>query len=145
MCFFQVNDNVLALLQEAADIGLSYYPERLGQMFVINVSSGDVGHLLLAARALGLGAAVDSGRLRVLPGELPKWAPELLKVRRVGGGEVEVGLHSSYPRCGRVFCCTIILLVMDEYLTLVGIASSYLAVTVGWGPKRICTLVFSYG
>lgn len=77
----QASDSVLGILQDAASIGLTRYPERLGQMFVVNVPAGQAGGLLIAARALGLGAAIDGGRLRVLPGELPKWAPELLKVR----------------------------------------------------------------
>ncbi|CBN79393.1 conserved unknown protein [Ectocarpus siliculosus] len=83
------SDSVLSLLQDAAAIGLSRYPERLGQLFVVNVPAADRasggstggggGGLMLAARALGLGAALEAGKLRVLPGELPKWAPELLK------------------------------------------------------------------
>lgn len=83
----QASDSVLSLLQDAAAIGLSRYPERLGQLFVVNVPAADRacgggggGGLMLAARTLGLGAALDAGKLRVLPGELPKWAPELLKV-----------------------------------------------------------------
>lgn len=63
-------------------MGLSYYPERLGQLFIVNVAAGEAVHLRIAARALGLGAAVESGRLRVIPGELPKWAPELRKVKQ---------------------------------------------------------------
>lgn len=77
----QVGDGVLDLLQEIADVGLSYYPERLGQLLIVNVSIADAAHLTLVARALGFGAAVNGGRLHVLPGELPKWAPDLLKVR----------------------------------------------------------------
>ncbi|CAN0256218.1 unnamed protein product, partial [Ectocarpus sp. 12 AP-2014] len=68
------SDSVLTLLQDAAAIGLSRYPERLGQLFVVNVPAagracgGSGAGLMLAARALGLGAALDAGKLRVLPG-----------------------------------------------------------------------------
>lgn len=97
----QVNDGVLSLLQDASAIGLARYPERLGQLLVVNVSgrAAQSRSLYLAARALGLGAAIDAGRLRVLSGELPKWAPELLKVRKV---EVLGGVFGD-KRCWRGF------------------------------------------
>lgn len=76
----QTSDGVLAVLQDAANIGLARYPERLGQLFLVNVPPDQAVGVLIAARALGLGQAIDSGKLRVLPGELPKWAPELRKV-----------------------------------------------------------------
>ena len=77
----QASDSVLSVLQDAANIGLARYPERLGQLFVVNVPATQTVAVLIAARAVGLGPAIDTGRLKVLPGELPKWAPELRKVR----------------------------------------------------------------
>lgn len=78
----QASDSVLAVLQDAAKIGLARYPERLGQLFVVNVPAAQAVAILVAARALGLGPAIDTGRLKVLAGDLPKWAPELRKVTR---------------------------------------------------------------
>lgn len=78
-----MGDGVFSVLQEAACLGLLYYPERLGQMLVVNVSPEDSGNIILAARGLGLGAAIDGRKLRVLPGDLPKWAPEIRKVEGV--------------------------------------------------------------
>ncbi|CAM9961696.1 unnamed protein product, partial [Scytosiphon promiscuus] len=88
-----VSDGVLTLLQDAAAIGLARYPERLGQLFVVNVSGGaaQARGISLAARALGLGVAVDAGRLRILSGELPKWAPELRKTISPENLPVEYG------------------------------------------------------
>lgn len=88
--FVQISNSVLSLLKEAAEVGLASYPERLGQLFLVNLAPSEEMHLSLAARTLGLGDAIDSGRLRVLPGDLPKWAPELLEV---GGSST-----SSPPR-----------------------------------------------
>lgn len=88
-----MEDGVFSVLQEAVSLGLSYYPERLGQMLVVNVSREDSGNIILAARALGLGAAIDGGKLRVLPGDLPKWAPE---IRKVCGGGLECVFHLLY-------------------------------------------------
>ncbi|CAM9437959.1 unnamed protein product, partial [Discosporangium mesarthrocarpum] len=84
----KAGDAVLSLLQDVVEVGLLYYPERLGQGFVVNLplprsrgsGSGPTLLCLTAARALGLGVQVDAGRLRVLQGDLPQWAPELLKV-----------------------------------------------------------------
>lgn len=92
----QAGDKVLIFLQEAAELGLSYYPERLGQLFLVNVAPANVHHLRLVACALGLRAAVGSGRLRILPGDLPKWAPELGKVRKGRGRGEQVYLSSFF-------------------------------------------------
>ena len=62
-------------------MGLSSYPERLGRLFVVNVANGDAPHVRLAIRSVGLGKAMEAGRVLVLSGDRPKWAPQLLEVR----------------------------------------------------------------
>lgn len=78
----RVGDIMFSSLQEAIAVGLSYYPERLGQQLIVNVPPKDSALILLAVRSLGLGVAIDDRRLRVLAGNRSEWPPELLKVRK---------------------------------------------------------------